>query len=467
MTKTTSESASLSYYLQRLDKEDLLTKEEEGAFAKNIEVLQDRILHECVRYSFFREELIQVLSREPIDDENIINLSRKLDFNSKPQDIEIIQKNWISLLELLNTQGPTRSVKSHLRKISLSGNLINTLVLRLKKKYDRIRSSSAKLNKLKAYFKCRDLYRLNNLMEKIKDDQDTRRQWTQKKGVRESEIFSKTHDFAQLKSELSSLASAGLGVADLEVASKIYASIVKNEHEMKQYKDVLVSRNLRLVVARARNFTGKGLEMDDLIQEGNLGLIRAIDKYDLSRGTKISTHATWWIDQAIKRAISNTSRTVRIPTHIEFMQSKLATAATELHHELQRAPTTKELSERSEIAEAKIEGLKDRAMHKVGMDDDLGRGLTLTETLTCDATQDPLEIVARKDVRARVRQIISHLDAQTEKIIRLRFGIGEPMEEERTLKEVARELGMGRVKARNETKKAFAKILKFQPELKG
>ncbi len=138
---------------------------------------------------------------------------------------------------------------------------------------------------------------------------------------------------------------------------------------MKQSRDELIEKNLRLVVSRAKYQINKGLEFEDLIQEGNIGLMKAIDQFDSSRNTKIGTYATWWIDQTIKRAISNKGKTVRIPTHIEWMQTKLSQAHHELSGKLKREPTIEELSVATGYTVQQINDMKVTAQHEMSIDD--------------------------------------------------------------------------------------------------
>jgi len=223
----------------------------------------------------------------------------------------------------------------------------------------------------------------------------------------------------------------------------IYSSIAVSESKASQSKNTLISKNLRLVVSRAKNFTNKGLDFEDLIQEGNLGLMRAIDKFDSSKKTKVSTYATWWIDQGIRRAISNKGKTVRVPTHIEWLETNLKKLEAKMTAELQRPPTLKELADKSGHDIKVLEELRTRANHEVGIDEELSSGMSLSEILPSDPTQNPHLLTEQKLMREKIREILSTLPPRTEKIIRLRFGIGEiPDEEGMTLQSIADIIGI-------------------------
>lgn len=460
----TNSSSSLSFYLQQLDIEPLLTKEEEEELVKNIEVLQDNILLDCTKFYFFKDEFTALLKGENIGGNDVVKLSKKLDDESSEKQKEVIRSNWIKLVDYLVKDSHDDKIKSSIRNIGLSGNVVNSLVNRIKKKYNKVLDCDSKLKYLIEFFELTTPEELETLIHKIKFDDKYRKILSVKLMSSDSSLLLKIHEYEEYKNRLVNLESIGLKLKDLPELKKLYATITKNEYKMKQYKDILIRRNLRLVVSRAKKHIGKGLELEDLIQEGNIGLIKAINKYDLSRGTKIGTYATWWIDQSIKRAISNKSRTVRIPTHIEWLQTTLAGVISELTAEYKRVPTLKEISDRSGHALHKLEGLYNRAMHKVGLDEEIGSGMKLIDVLSDDPGNNPFSITSKKILRDKIRNIISSLSPRSEKIIRLRFGIGEP-HEELTLQQIANRVGLTRMGVGVVEKKVLKKIKKNTEDL--
>jgi RNA polymerase primary sigma factor len=222
-------------------------------------------------------------------------------------------------------------------------------------------------------------------------------------------------------------------------------------------KERMINSNLRLVVANARRYQGQGLTLGDLIQEGVVGLIRAAEKFDWRRGFKFSTYATAWIRQAMQRALSNTSRTIRIPVHIEQRQRKVAKAERELAIKLGRDPTDEEVAAATELDVESIEHLRDAA-HAVtsldtpiGDDDDTSFG-----DLMASDRPEPVEELAEDERVAVVTDALESLESSEREVIELRFGFETG--EERSLGSVARELGMTDSEAQRVEESALRKL---------
>ena len=307
--------STLKYYLSQLNNHELLTKEEEIELLKSIELRQKKILRSCLSSDFFKSELHELLSKQDTDE--IIKLSRKLNEESPKKEIKLVATAFVDLVDALDMDVPDIDVvEDLLNVVGISGTLINGLVQRVKKKYNSINECDQIAKRLMKYFEADSFTDMEGLIDGIKNDQKTRHYYCSKFYTTESKLLGRCHEFEDYKTQVKSLEQRGLSTDQLPEVRSLYKSIMVMENEMKQFKDELVQRNLRLVVSRAKKHLNKGLEFEDLIQEGNLGLMKAINKHDASRNTKISTYATWWIDQSIKRAISNKGRTVRIPTHI-------------------------------------------------------------------------------------------------------------------------------------------------------
>jgi RNA polymerase primary sigma factor len=193
--------------------------------------------------------------------------------------------------------------------------------------------------------------------------------------------------------------------------------------------------------------------------------MKAVDKFDSSKKTKVSTYATWWIDQSIRRAISNKGKTVRVPTHIEWMETKLNQASHRLVGKLKRPPTLAELAKEANYSLAAVEDLMIRPQHEVGIDEDLSSGMSLTDILASDPSENPSVIVEQKLLKERIRGILSTMTPKSEKLIRLRFGIGEiPDDEGMTLQQIADVTGITKQGARV---RECAAIRDFKKKVKG
>lgn len=448
--------------MSQLHDTPLLTREEENTLLHNIETRQTKILAECVASAFFKVELLELMKSQNPDD--IVKISRKLHEESSKSEIDAVAASFARLIDALECGLSQETIDKHLAAVSISGTLIHALVTQIKKKFSSIDATERKLKELLAHFEVNTQDELRGLVDNIRTNDVAKTYFVRKFMTNEQRLMSRVHECAEYEASLKALETSGINSTNSVEVKKLYDSITKAEAEMKKFKDELIARNLRLVISRAKKFSNRGLDFDDLVQEGNIGLIKAINKHDPTRGAKIGTHATWWIDQTIRRAISNKSKTVRIPTHIEFLQTQLSSLISKLTGELGRVPTKAEIAERAakskiDVDVESLERLEQIAVHKIGIEEEMSTGVSMLDILSADGSENPFALTAKKLLREKIRQILSTLHPRTEKIIRLRFGIGEP-HEEMTLQQIADSVGLTKMGVRLVQNKGLEKLKK-------
>ncbi|HDS15837.1 MAG TPA: RNA polymerase sigma factor RpoD [Proteobacteria bacterium] len=348
-----------------------------------------------------------------------------------------------------------REIMAQFYAIKLRPAVIEDIIASLKSYVDMGRNLEKMIDRLEARYQTR-LRNLRILCRNCLKDESQRQSFCRQYKLDADSFDDLWFRIDNLSAKLKRISDeTGLSLADLK---RVDQQISVGERKAENAKNQLIKANLRLVVSIAKKYTNRGLQFLDLIQEGNVGLMKAVDKFEYQRGYKFSTYATWWIRQAITRAIADQARTIRIPVHMIETINKLIRTSRVLLQELGREPTPEEIAERMDIAIDKVKKVLKIAKEPISLETPIGEeeDSHLGDFIEDKKAINPLDSVVRGDLATQTQQVLGSLTSREEKVLRLRFGIGERCDH--TLEEVGQDFEVTRERIRQIEAKALRKL---------
>jgi len=349
-----------------------------------------------------------------------------------------------------------RLVEVAFQTIAFNRKTINALSSKIKGYWERVEELLIERKKIFDFLGIKEMKQMRELSKEFKKSSDTHAALCKEYDVTEAKLTQliQTEDEIQKKAQRLE-EEAGISIEEVK---RIHDTLTIGERKADQAKSELVEANLRLVVSIAKKYTNRGLQFLDLIQEGNIGLMKAVDKFEYRRGYKFSTYATWWIRQAITRAIADQARTIRIPVHMIETINKLIRTSRLLVQSLGREPTPEEIAVKMELPADKVRKVLKIAKEPISLETPIGEeeDSNLGDFIEDKKIINPADAVMNINLSEQTRKVLATLTPREEKVLRMRFGIGE--KSDHTLEEVGQDFFVTRERIRQIEAKALRKL---------